>query len=98
MPGIARADVDPAVINSHLPTDVRYACLYWVHHLDQSRLAQEKACITDDHQAYIFLKRHFIHWLEALSLLGKISESITIIGCLQALVSVGYTELAYVLC
>lgn len=98
MPGMARTDVDPAVINSHLPADVRYACLYWVHHLDQSRPAEEKACITDDHQAYIFLKRHFLHWLEALSLLGKISESIAMIGCLQALVSVGYSELTYVLC
>lgn len=98
MPGMARTDVNPAVINSHLPADVRYACLYWVHHLDQSRPAEDKACITDDHQAYIFLKRHFLHWLEALSLLGKISESITMIGYLQALVSVGNSELTYVLC
>ncbi|KAH7012408.1 vegetative incompatibility protein HET-E-1 [Macrophomina phaseolina] len=87
MPGMARADVEPAVINSHLPADVRYACLYWVYHLGQSRPAEDKACITDDHQAYAFLKRHFLHWLEALSLLGKISESIAMIGCLQSLIS-----------
>lgn len=98
IPGMARADVDPTVINLHLPAAVRYACLYWVHHLEQSRPAEGKACITDDHQAYIFLKRHFLHWLEALSLLGKISESIAMIRCLQDLTSVGYSEPVRVLC
>ncbi|KAF4534641.1 Vegetative incompatibility protein HET-E-1 [Lasiodiplodia theobromae] len=87
IPGIACVEVDPAVVNSHLPAAVRYACLYWVYHLEQSRPAEDKACITDDHQAYIFLKRHFLHWLEALSLLGKISESIAMIRCLQDLTS-----------
>lgn len=92
IPGTTRADIEPAIINSHLPADVRYACLYWVHHLDQSRSAQEKACITDNHQAYVFLQCHFLHWLEALSLLGKISESIAMIGCLQGLIGVCYSE------
>lgn len=98
IPGMSRVDVNPAVINSHLPAAVRYACLYWVHHLEQSRPAEGKACITDDHQAYIFLKRHFLHWLEALSLLGKISESIAMIRCLQDLTSVGYSGPLDVLC
>ncbi|KEZ41880.1 hypothetical protein SAPIO_CDS6697 [Scedosporium apiospermum] len=40
------------------------------------------------HQAYSFLKSHFLYWLEALSLLGKISDSITMIKSLQALISV----------
>jgi len=83
MPGIARADIDPAVIESSLPAHVRYACLYWVYHLEQS-----SALIADSHQAYLFLKCHFLHWLEALSLLGKISESIAMISNLQALMTV----------
>jgi hypothetical protein len=87
MPGMARADVRPAVIDSYLPADVQYACLYWVYHAEQS-----SARITDSHQVYLFLKRHFLHWLEALSLLGKISESIAMIRSLQALISVGRDE------
>lgn len=98
MPGMARAEVEPALINSHLPADVRYACLYWVYHLEQSRLAEDKACITDDHQAYFFLKRHLLHWLEALSFLGKISQSIAMVRCLQSLVSVGYNGPTQMLC
>jgi hypothetical protein len=83
MPGTARADIEPTIIKSSLPAHVQYACLYWVYHLEQSN-----ARITDKHQAYLFLKRHFLHWLEALSLLGKISESIAIINSLQALIYV----------
>ncbi|KAK2926405.1 hypothetical protein FoTM2_013271 [Fusarium oxysporum f. sp. vasinfectum] len=84
MPGIVRGDIEPAVIESYLPADVRYACLYWVRHMEQSN-----AGITDSHRVYHFLKRHFLHWLEALSLLGKISNSIAMIGSLQALISPG---------
>ncbi|KAM3085030.1 hypothetical protein ACMFMG_003467 [Clarireedia jacksonii] len=80
VPGTARAEVEPAIIDSYLPADVCYACLYWVYHLEQSGTR-----ITDNHQAYIFLKHHFLHWLEALSWIGKISESIAIIRSLQAL-------------
>jgi hypothetical protein len=87
MPGTARLEIKPAVIDSYLPADVRYACLYWVYHLEQSN-----ARVTDSHQAYLFLKLHFLHWLEALSLLGKISESIDIIKRLQALINVSQCQ------
>jgi hypothetical protein len=82
-PGSARADVPSSIVDEHLPSDVRYACLHWVYHTEQS-----KASINDTHQVYIFLKCHFLHWLEALSLLGKISESIHLIRSLQILVGV----------
>jgi hypothetical protein len=82
-PGASRAEVDLALIESRLPTEVRYACLYWAHHLEQSHVR-----ITDDHQIHVFLKRHFLYWLEALSLLGKISESLAMIKGLQTLLSV----------
>lgn len=82
-PGTARADIEPPVIKSSLPAHVQYACLYWVYHLEQSN-----ARINEKHQGYLFLKRHFLHWLEALSLLGKISESIVMISSLQRLICV----------
>jgi WD40 repeat protein len=86
-PGVARSDVDPAVVESSLPAHVRYACLNWVYHIEQSSTR-----LTDSHQAYLFLKRHLLHWLEALSLLGKISHGITMIKSLQALISVGRAD------
>lgn len=51
-------------------------------------MEQSGACITDSHQAYHFLKHHLLYWLEALCLLGKISESIAMVKSLQALISV----------
>jgi len=90
MPGTACADVEPAVIDVALSSPVRYACLHWVYHLERSN-----SRISDDHQAYSFLKIHFLHWLEALSLLGSVSESISMINTLQALIVVGYAKALY---
>jgi hypothetical protein len=86
MPGTAREDIKASVIDSHLPSELRYACLYWVHHLEQSSTR-----ITDSHPVYSFLTQHFLHWLEALSLLGKVSESISMIKGLQDIISVRYS-------
>jgi len=36
----------------------------------------------------MFLKRHFLRWLEALSLMGKMSEAVTRIRILQRLVEI----------
>ncbi|RYP23466.1 hypothetical protein DL767_008823 [Monosporascus sp. MG133] len=43
------------------------------------------------HPVYSFLKQHLLHWFEALSLLGKISEAVAMIRSLQALISVGHS-------
>ncbi|KAI0188765.1 hypothetical protein EV127DRAFT_116687 [Xylaria flabelliformis] len=44
---------------------VRYACLFWVDHLSLS-----PHDVNHYNQIFSFLKRHFLHWLEALSLMG----------------------------
>ncbi|KAM0451571.1 hypothetical protein ACHAPV_009910 [Trichoderma viride] len=89
-PGAARMDVDAETINNHLPAVVRYACLYWVHHLKRSG-----SRLTDGGQAHLFLKTFFLHWLEALSFVGKVSESIIMIRDLHELLEPGRsTELS----
>jgi hypothetical protein len=50
---------------------LQYACQYWVYHLDHS-----EARIVES-LAFDFLKKHFLHWLEALSLMGIIKISRT---------------------
>ncbi|PQE14247.1 vegetative incompatibility HET-E-1 protein [Rutstroemia sp. NJR-2017a BVV2] len=75
------ADIDQQTIDIYLPPDIQYACQYWVYHL--------KECgniIYDNDQVYNFLKCHFLHWLEALSLIGRILESISMIDELIAIV------------
>jgi hypothetical protein len=39
-------------------------------------------------EVYTFLKKHLLHWFEALSLLGKIHESIHMLSTLRTLVQV----------
>ena len=78
-----RADVDRQTIDVHLPPDIQYACQYWVYHLKECG-----STICDDDQVYSFLKCHFLHWLEALSLIGRISECIGMINDLIAMLNV----------
>lgn len=82
-PGKLRTEINCQVINDNLSADVRYACRYWVHHLEQS-----KSRIRDQSRVHSFLQKHFLHWLEALSLMGKASESIGLIGTLQSVTAV----------
>lgn len=90
MPGTLRKDVELRTIYSCLPSEARYACLYWVYHFKGSGTK-----LDDGHNALHFLQRHFLHWLEALSLLGSVSESIGLIDELQNLVHVSQ---AYAMC
>jgi hypothetical protein len=86
-PGTLRSEIDSRSINDHLPTEVQYACRYWVNHLEQSNCG-----IYDNDEIHVFLKVHFLHWLEGLSLTGKIFESIAMIKSLQGFLEVGYFE------
>jgi len=87
MSGIACIEADLAVIELALLADICYACLYWVYYVEQSG-----ARMTESHLAYHFLQHYLLYWLEALALLGKISDSVTMIKSLQALSSVSYTN------
>ncbi|KAF1957426.1 hypothetical protein CC80DRAFT_592694 [Byssothecium circinans] len=80
-PGKPRAEVSDQKILECLPAEVQYACLYWVHHLKESESA-----VQDGDQAHCFLERHFLHWLEALSLIGRVSESIGLMDELERVV------------
>jgi hypothetical protein len=82
-PGTLRSEIDEQTIAICLPPGLQYACRYWVYHLEQS-----KNGIRDNDQVHVFLREHLLHWLEAMSLLGNASESITIIITLQSMLEV----------
>lgn len=68
---------------------VRYACSYWVDHLCQaSKLPQHKTGLSDNGPIHAFLKIHFLHWLEALSLMGMISTGVVMVKKLETLLMV----------
>ncbi|KAK3359855.1 hypothetical protein B0T25DRAFT_111949 [Lasiosphaeria hispida] len=58
---------------------IRYSCLFWTDHLC-FRNDENTGCLRelmDSGKAFEFLKECFLHWLEALSLLGKISDGVS---------------------
>jgi hypothetical protein len=83
-PGKLRSDIDQDTIDTCFPPHVRYACLYWVFHLKESR-----GRIRVDDETHSFLTKHLIHWLEALSLLGRIADSGDMVENLLAMLDVG---------
>jgi NACHT domain len=73
---------------------IRYACVYWIDHLceiDSSLHSQVGLC--DNGVIYKFLQTHFLHWLEALSLMRSMSSGVAMIGKLEILLAVSIRSL-----
>ncbi|RDA85631.1 hypothetical protein CP532_3563 [Ophiocordyceps camponoti-leonardi (nom. inval.)] len=83
MDGTFLKNIDVEIVDECLPPEVRYACLHWAHHL---KMSGDK--LHDEHQAIGFLETHLLHWLDAMSLMGRISESWNIIWTLRSMVEV----------
>lgn len=70
---------------------LKYACLFWVDHLrdsivDSSGKTISQASLEDDGMVHFFLKTSLFYWLEALCLMGKLTEGIIAIRMLESLV------------
>jgi hypothetical protein len=82
-PGMLIAEVESSRVGQCLPSEVQYACLYWIPHLQKS-----DAQLYDNDEVYCFLQEHFLHWLEALSWMRKASEGIHAIAILESIARV----------
>jgi hypothetical protein len=82
-PGTRRADINPQDIRQYLPPELQYSCRYWVQHLKKSQALS--SVIEDVRQ---FLQKHLLHWVEAMSLLGLISEVVGMLDLLRTDISV----------
>ncbi|CAG8428173.1 unnamed protein product [Penicillium salamii] len=83
-PGVRNHEVEKTTVDNHISPGLQYACRYWIRHLKNS----DESTI-DWEMIENFFKLHLLHWLEALSLLGWISEAIENIHTLQSLAKVG---------
>jgi len=82
-PGKTRAEIGIQAIDSALPAHVQYACQYWASHLRRG-----EGRVRDGDQTHRFLARCFLQWLEALSLMGRLGESVLVVNTLRKLVEV----------
>ncbi|PYH78380.1 WD40 repeat-like protein, partial [Aspergillus uvarum CBS 121591] len=77
-------EISHASVPQNKPLDrLAYSCEYWTEIL---RKGTSK--LTEDGPASAFLKVHFLHWLESLSLLGKLPKAIVLIRDLQAMIKI----------
>ncbi|RKL05933.1 Vegetative incompatibility protein HET-E-1 [Fusarium oxysporum] len=82
-PGMQRSAVNNRQLEERVPPELQYACIYWVHHQTKADLQP-----NDVDDVYDFLIIHFLHWLEVLSLIGRMTESIGLLEELQSIVDV----------
>ncbi|KAL7904007.1 hypothetical protein GGI35DRAFT_248894 [Trichoderma velutinum] len=76
--GLEGSTVNSQKVDANISAAVKYACRNWVFHL-QGAGNQFSDCGT----VFQFLKQHFLHWVEALSLMQQAPESIKLIKSLQ---------------
>lgn len=71
---------------------IRYSCAHWIDHLcngiSDQRNSTYQNCLDDTGLVSVFLRTHFLHWLEALSLLQKISDNLSSLKKLEDLLKV----------
>ncbi|KAH7129148.1 vegetative incompatibility protein HET-E-1 [Dactylonectria macrodidyma] len=91
-PGTNRSSITTQVVEANMPPELQYACLYWVYHIQQ----QAPLLLDDNSEVYDFLLSHILHWLEALSLMGRASEALNILRSLQRVLNPeGSEKLSY---
>ena len=83
-PGSLTSDIEGKLICC-VPSSLQYACRYWVEHLQRS-----ESQLYDEGQVHLFLRQHLLHWLEALSLMGKTFDGLNAIFLLESMVRASY--------
>ena len=74
---------------------IKYMCHYWVKHLisyNDSGTARDDRILCDDEEIHKFLQKHFLHWIEALALLGQLAEGVLMIKDLEFKIDVGIPQ------
>ncbi|KAL9005217.1 MAG: hypothetical protein Q9188_001977 [Gyalolechia gomerana] len=82
--GTLKAEIDPTVSEDTFSPAVQYACRHWGDH------AVKGSLVMNDHgSVHNFLQNHLLHWLECMSLIGRISEAIAALINLASMAEVG---------
>jgi hypothetical protein len=70
-------------ISTHVSEGLSYACIFWASHLTAAR--KEDVRTTDDMHKLLneFLRNHVLHWMECLSLLGRLNVAIESLRTLE---------------
>ncbi|KAM0421070.1 hypothetical protein ACHAPT_011141 [Fusarium lateritium] len=77
-PERGRSSIPEDTLSTCLPPEAQYASISWVHHVKAS-----ENMIKDESPVHQFMLKYFLNWLEALTLVDKLSEASRLIDDLQ---------------
>ncbi|OQD78613.1 hypothetical protein PENDEC_c001G00665 [Penicillium decumbens] len=80
--GTQRNEIRKDSIQHCIHPELKYACRYWAHHLEQCT-----GLVSMMNEAFLFLQEHFLHWVEAMSLLGLTSRILGTLDTFQTAMS-----------
>jgi hypothetical protein len=86
-PSTLANEIGEDILPASLSSELRYACRYWVEHLEHSQQN-----VIDGDAVYVFLELHLLHWVEAMSLMGEMAQCLRLLVVLQGLIAVSGTE------
>ncbi|KAH8742353.1 hypothetical protein F5883DRAFT_478116 [Diaporthe sp. PMI_573] len=69
-PGVSIEEIERQRPNPDPLAPIQYACVYWIEHFRESENTSLDAAVG------IFIKKHFLRWFEALSILKSTSEGV----------------------
>lgn len=84
---VMQVDLKRGICND-LPARVSYACVHWVFHFKQADRGGYN--LQDNGPVHQFLKKHLLHWLEAVSKMKKMSDGILAIKDFEFLLPVSW--------
>ncbi|PWY68740.1 NACHT and WD40 domain protein [Aspergillus eucalypticola CBS 122712] len=82
--GFERYDISAQVIRDNIPPELEYSCRYWTLHLAHGN--NLSSILEETHS---FVQAHFLHWAEAMCVLGYASEIVGNIETLRKLIEEG---------
>lgn len=86
-PGTLITEIPSNKVWAVIPPDVRYACSYWVQHYIQGSTVEPQ----DEQQILLFFKQDLLHWLEALSMMSRVTDAVSMLNLLVKRWSVSYS-------
>ncbi|KAJ0415099.1 hypothetical protein BJY00DRAFT_268555 [Aspergillus carlsbadensis] len=76
--GALTSTVTKSKVNACIPHPLRYSCLYFASHISKAKISSPQSI-----KLYQFLQHHFLHWLEALSLMQRVADGVRILQALE---------------
>ena len=94
-PALSRAEIQKHVIDQGIPQCVRYACTYWIYHLNEAAEYDDPTDLNERESRGATFRDLFFYWLEVMALTGRAQDALNALVTLQEMAKV--RTLAFIL-